>query len=793
MKRLTLVLLGALLSAGFNSILAQTIYVNAAATGANNGSSWADAYTDLQDALDAAGQAASNRQVWVAKGTYRPTGQIDGFSLAEGTILYGGFAGTETALSQRNIAANVTTLSGDINNDDITGDFTQKRSDNARHVLWISQSSSNDPGVVDGFSIRGGNTLTGTANATLTRRGGGILVQGLAVVRNCYFTDNFAETGGGLAASSGLSNNFRADNCVFEKNRATENSAGLYLGGLAVGAEVNNCVFRDNITNRGSLGMNSCKNIIIDSCILENNKAGANQWGAAFYNWQSSYTMSNCTFRANQAHNGSGMYNDGRDGGNSFKVENCLFEDHTALSYGGSAMYNYICNVDVLNCTFLNNNAPTSAAAIYYSSCKGKLENSIFEGNSARFGGAIANYSEGSEIEITGCTFTANNVAVSGGAVNTGFTSVTTFKNCVFDGNTAANGGAIGAQNDSTTIVIDGCNFVNNSCENAGGAIRAGGGIWMDILNSSFSLSVGNFGGVVYFVEDSLDLAVLRVDRCTFFDNSTTTQAGVFNLSNADFYLTNSLLYNNLNFSSEGAGGVISNNAGEGKTSSMWLVNNTFSGNLGPLGNDIAQWEDADTSRAVMYATNNIFHTPFDSYKIEAGNPEVISNGGNLSGDNSWAPYFTASKDLNEIDPEFVDASNFDFNLKEISPCVNGGVITGAPTVDIRGWGRVGEPDKGAFELGAVGTSAPGLEHLPIKVTPNPAVDRILLRVENEWIGPVSVRIVSANGAISRDLSFEKNNAQFNAEIPVRDLPSGAWYVQMRQGQKQYGGAFVKQ
>src|SRR5512142_2257923 len=87
-------------------------YVKAGASGANNGTSWANAYKSLQSALAA---AARNDQIWVAKGTYKPTARTDPndprsvtFTLPSGVAIYGGFAGTETLLSQRKPNLNVT-------------------------------------------------------------------------------------------------------------------------------------------------------------------------------------------------------------------------------------------------------------------------------------------------------------------------------------------------------------------------------------------------------------------------------------------------------------------------------------------------------------------------------------------------------------------------------------------------------------------------------------------------------------------------------------------------------------
>jgi len=71
------------------------LYVDWEAAGANDGSSWEDAFTDLQPALEA---ALLGDQIWVAAGTYYPSVEVGGvgdryktFQIRNGIAICGGF------------------------------------------------------------------------------------------------------------------------------------------------------------------------------------------------------------------------------------------------------------------------------------------------------------------------------------------------------------------------------------------------------------------------------------------------------------------------------------------------------------------------------------------------------------------------------------------------------------------------------------------------------------------------------------------------------------------------------
>ena len=289
------------------SVSPTRFYVRAGATGANTGFSWTDAFTDLQSALNYFCSGSDLTEIWVATGVYRPTATTNrslSLAMKNGIAIYGGFAGSETALSQRVLTSpSSSTLSGNIGDPATTAD-------NSYHVI-SNPVGLTTTAVLDGFVITGG-----MANGSVSPdgQGGGMCNNGNGtgnscspLIRNCLFQANSATSGGAIynAGYSGGSSSTLIRNCLFQANSATFGGA-IYNAGYSYGSSspsLANCSFQANsATNQGG-------------AIFNDGSIGGS----------SSPSLTNCSFQANSATNqGGAMYNVSFQGSSSPSLTNCV-------------------------------------------------------------------------------------------------------------------------------------------------------------------------------------------------------------------------------------------------------------------------------------------------------------------------------------------------------------------------------------------------------------------------------------------------------------------------------------
>ncbi|MEL1242677.1 choice-of-anchor Q domain-containing protein [Flavobacterium sp. DGU11] len=183
----------------------EIVFVKPIAMGNGSGTNWENASADLQGMVNATGV----QQVWVAAGTYKPaikagngtTEQHKAFVMKSNVKIYGGFAGTETVLEQRDPAANSSILSGDLG---IEGNT----SDNAYHVVICSGYIGT--ATLDGFTVSHGYaryhtpSLTHTVNGnTIEQYGGGIYCTGSApLFGNIILSENTGDDGMAMFVSN---------------------------------------------------------------------------------------------------------------------------------------------------------------------------------------------------------------------------------------------------------------------------------------------------------------------------------------------------------------------------------------------------------------------------------------------------------------------------------------------------------------------------------------------------------------------------------------------------------------
>lgn len=194
-------------------------YVNANASGNNDGTSWVNAYQSLDDALSWAQDCGGSNQIRIAKGIYTPVKDSNGnlpadpgnktFKIDNDVVIVGSFAGNDAANDNvdstlRDLVINATILSGDLSNND-AANFSN-RSDNVYKVVFINAIGAV---VIDGLYIKGGNGVDGSA----------LYIESNANFYRLNISDNSSTSSGSAAYIIGSGTQVNFEICTFEQNQ----------------------------------------------------------------------------------------------------------------------------------------------------------------------------------------------------------------------------------------------------------------------------------------------------------------------------------------------------------------------------------------------------------------------------------------------------------------------------------------------------------------------------------------------------------------------------------------------
>ena len=297
------------------------IYVSPDGTG--DGSSWAEATSELQQAIFKSHSNALT--VWVKEGFYVGDTVYDyAFRLPYNARLYGGFKGDEPFdydLTLRDFEAHPSILDG--------------RNKQGVIKIW------GDTTVIDGFTIQNGRSS----------RGAGVFLDGYSQIKNCKICHNYAKTDGGGLSQSAL----------------------LYSGQITV----EDCEFFDNEAKTNGGAINDYGNITLLRCKIHHNNARA-KGGGIFSNAQKKSQIISCAISNNTAKQGGGFYT----GGKEVCVWNCLINNNTAETGGGCSLGNLN---SLYNCTIVKNEALVDYGGVDNSTFyTNKLKNCIVWGNTSQ-------------------------------------------------------------------------------------------------------------------------------------------------------------------------------------------------------------------------------------------------------------------------------------------------------------------------------------------------------------------------------------------------------------------------
>jgi uncharacterized surface protein with fasciclin (FAS1) repeats len=377
---------------------AGVLYVSAAGDN-SDGLTWATAFHSIKAALAV---AQEGDQLWVAHGEYAISQSADQLSFVNGVDVFGGFAGSETLVAERNPVANPTIIKHD---DTSPGNFRLLNSaDLALTTIW------------DGFVFDGNNLGLGV-------RLSGNTVLSNSVVKNCVVTDgsgaavlmsatvgtlpvkllgseitgnklkvssaNTTPLGGAAIFATAATRNTLIEDCRITANTIEAISASGNFDAKGAGLMIYSGVVRkttfdgnkvinpitttytNNIFTGGAIAIVpqntslQAHNVLIEDCVIKNSESPS-RGGAIIIDprysgqYHGEYTISRSIVSNNKGRQGGALAfavaSSQENALFTLNIENSVFANNSSVGDGGGAIFMFTkAHMNVTHSTFVNN------------------------------------------------------------------------------------------------------------------------------------------------------------------------------------------------------------------------------------------------------------------------------------------------------------------------------------------------------------------------------------------------------------------------------------------------------
>lgn len=258
---------------------------------------------------------------------------------------------------------------------------------------------------LEGFTVTGGNAQDGS---TIDQYGGGIYSENGAFIKSCIIVSNSSRQGGNGIY---LMQNGSVSDCSIIGNGVTgvfNGAGGIHAG---PGSVVSNCVisFNEGASTPGVIL--STNSALINCTVLENYTGSGYGGGVRCY---SNSVIDNCIISRNQCKGyGAGVYCI-----NPSTIKYSTISENSSISYAGRGGGVYLVDgTEVINCKILNNTPSRYGGGLYFDK-GGVARNCIVSGNICDgYSGGGAYMNEGGTLES--CTISGNSGSSPGVYIDT--------------------------------------------------------------------------------------------------------------------------------------------------------------------------------------------------------------------------------------------------------------------------------------------------------------------------------------------------------------------------------------